>query len=41
MRLFEIKMPEMGNVGEVVVTDVLIETNHHVALDQPLITIET
>jgi pyruvate/2-oxoglutarate dehydrogenase complex dihydrolipoamide acyltransferase (E2) component len=41
MRLFEIKMPEMGNVGEVVVTDVLIQANHHVALDQPLITIET
>ena len=41
MRLFEIKMPEMGNVGEVVVTDVLIQENHPVALDQPLITIET
>jgi len=41
MRLFEIKMPEMGNVGEVVVTDVLIQENHSVALDQPLITIET
>ncbi len=40
MRLFEIKMPEMGNVGEVVVTDVLIQENHPVALDQPLITIE-
>ena len=41
MRLFEIKMPEVGDVGEVVVTDVLIQANHHVAFEQPLITIET
>jgi pyruvate/2-oxoglutarate dehydrogenase complex dihydrolipoamide acyltransferase (E2) component len=41
MRLFEIKMPEMGDVGEVVVTDVLIQAKHHVAFDQPLIAIET
>ena len=41
MRLFEIKMPEMGDVGEVVVTDVLIQANQHVAFDQPMITIET
>ena len=31
MRLFEIKMPEMGDVGEVVVTDVLIQANQHIA----------
>ena len=41
MRLFEIKMPEMGDVGEVVVIDVLVQANHHVAFEQPLITIET
>ncbi len=41
MRLFEIKMPEMGNFGEVVVTEVLIQAKHRVAFDQPLITIET
>ena len=41
MRLFEIKMPEMGDVGEVVVTDVLIQANQHIAFDQPMITIET
>jgi pyruvate/2-oxoglutarate dehydrogenase complex dihydrolipoamide acyltransferase (E2) component len=41
MRLFEIKMPEMGNVGEVVVVDVLVQANHHVVFEQPLITIET
>ena len=41
MRLFEIKMPELGNVGEVIVTEVLIQPNQHVALDQPMITVET
>ena len=41
MRLFEIKMPEMGDVGEVVVTDVLIQANQHIAFDQPMITIKT
>lgn len=41
MRLFEIKMPEMGKAGEAVVTEVLIQTNQHVAFEQPLITIET
>ena len=41
MRLFEIKMPEIGDVGEVVVTDVLIQAQSRVAFEQPLITIET
>jgi pyruvate dehydrogenase E2 component (dihydrolipoamide acetyltransferase) len=41
MRLFEIRMPVMGNVGDIVVTEVLVQANHPVALDQPLITVET
>ena len=41
MRLFEIKMPETGDVGEIVVTDVLIQANQHIAFDQPMITVET
>jgi pyruvate/2-oxoglutarate dehydrogenase complex dihydrolipoamide acyltransferase (E2) component len=41
MRLFEIKMPVMGDVGDIVVTDVLVQANHPVALEQPLITVET
>ena len=41
MRLFEIKMPETGGVGEIVVTDVLIQANQHIAFDQPMITVET
>ena len=41
MRLFEIKMPEMEDVGEVVVIDVLVQANDHVVFEQPLITIET
>lgn len=41
MRLFEIKMPEMGKVGEVVVIEVLVRANQHVDFEQPLITIET
>ena len=41
MRLFEIKMPEMWNVAEVVVIDVLVQAEQPIALDQPMITIET
>ena len=41
MRLFEIKMPVMGDVGDIVVTDVLVQANHPVVLEQPLITVET
>lgn len=41
MRLFEIKMPGMGDVGTIVVTEVLVQANQPVALEQPLITVET
>ena len=41
MRLFEIKMPEMGDVGAIVVTEVLVRANQPVAFEQPLITVET
>ena len=41
MRLFEIKMPETGDVGEIVVTDVLVQSKQHIAFDQPMIAIET
>lgn len=41
MRLFEIKMPAMGDVGDIVVTEVLVRTNQPVAFEQPLITVET
>lgn len=41
MRLFEIKIPAMGDVGEIVVTEVLVQANQLVALEQPLITVET
>ena len=41
MRLFEIKMPETGDVGEIVVTDVLVQAKQHIAFDQPMIAIET
>lgn len=41
MRLFEIKVPEMGDVGAIVVTEVLVQANQPVAFEQPLITVET
>lgn len=41
MRLFEIKIPEMGDVGAIVVTEVLVQPNQPVAFEQPLITVET
>lgn len=41
MRLFEIKMPGMGDVGAIVVTEVLVKANQPVAFEQPLITVET
>lgn len=41
MRLFEIKMPAMGDVGAIVVTEVLVQADQPVALEQPLITVET
>ena len=41
MRLFEIKMPDMGDVGEIVVTEVLVQASQPVGFEQPLITVET
>ncbi len=41
MRLFEIKVPAMGDVGEIVVTEVLVKINESVDFEQPLITVET
>lgn len=41
MRLFEIKMPAMGDVGDIVVTEVLVQPSQPVAFEQPLITVET